>query len=510
MLLFKRISLLTTAAVYFLIFVGGLVRVSGAGLGCPDWPKCFGRWIPPLSIGQLPADIDPAQFNFTLAWIEYVNRLIGVGVGLLVLLAAILAIRHGRRHVGIVGPAVAAAILIAFQGWQGSVVVASELEPFIVTLHMLLAFVIAGLMVVVTFRAYALDTPGSAATRPAGTLQLWLLLLWAVTVVQVLLGTQVREALEFAAIRFPLYSDLQLLSESGTAGLLHAPLGVGLAVLLGLGGAVILMRRQQLRALAAQAAWTMIALGVLEVVIGGLIWSVGLHPVLQVMHLWVAAILAGVVLVAFLAVRYLGADAADPRAYRPRLLGVVVTGMIVLGVLASVVTSRADFARRQLPVLGEVPEFTFVSQSGEPWGRGHLDGKITVAYFGFASCQGPCPVMNGHVAAMYKLYDGDDRVQFAKVSVDPGRDTLAALQAFAQGLGVNDRRWVFLRAPIDSVVWLSERGFMMAAENLPMGHSTKLVLVDRRGRIRGYYSGTDEVSINLLKANIRELVRAET
>ena len=139
-----------------------------------------------------------------------------------------------------------------------------------------------------------------------------------------------------------------------------------------------------------------------------------------------------------------------------------------------------------------------------------MDGKVTVVYFGFASCQGPCPIMNGHVAGMYRLYAGDDRVQFAKISVDPARDTLAALQAFARGLSVMDARWVFLRAPIDSVIWLSEHGFMMAADNLPMGHSTKLVLVDKRGRIRGYYSGTDQAAIDLLMTNIRALVRAES
>jgi len=79
---------------YLLIFTGGLVRVSGSGLGCPDWPKCFGRWIPPTSVSQLPPDWDPAQFNFTLAWIEYLNRLFGVFTGLIILVAAILAVKH--------------------------------------------------------------------------------------------------------------------------------------------------------------------------------------------------------------------------------------------------------------------------------------------------------------------------------------------------------------------------------------------------------------------------------
>src|SRR5580704_1968920 len=93
---FQYLALCTTASTYFLIFAGGLVRASGAGLGCPDWPRCFGSWIPPTSTAGLPPQFDPALFNPTLMWTEYLNRLFGVTVGFLILATTVSAWRHHR------------------------------------------------------------------------------------------------------------------------------------------------------------------------------------------------------------------------------------------------------------------------------------------------------------------------------------------------------------------------------------------------------------------------------
>jgi heme A synthase len=86
---FARLALATTVATYLLILVGALVRASGAGLGCPDWPMCYGRWIPPTSVSQLPAGYDPATFNAILTWTEYTNRLLGVSIGFLIIATAV-------------------------------------------------------------------------------------------------------------------------------------------------------------------------------------------------------------------------------------------------------------------------------------------------------------------------------------------------------------------------------------------------------------------------------------
>jgi len=89
---FQKLALATTATTYLLILVGGLVRAAGAGLGCPDWPKCFGSWVPPTGADQLPPGFDPAQFNPALAWTEYLNRLLGVLVGCLIFATLVAAI----------------------------------------------------------------------------------------------------------------------------------------------------------------------------------------------------------------------------------------------------------------------------------------------------------------------------------------------------------------------------------------------------------------------------------
>src|SRR4029077_6655523 len=177
--LFQRLALLTTAATYFLILVGGLVRASGAGLGCPDWPRCFGSWIPPASAAQLPPQFDPALFNPTLMWTEYVNRLIGVTVGFLILGALVPAWRHHRDDPKILWPTVAAVLLTGFEGWLGGRVVAHELAAWIVPVHLTVALVIVQLLLFATVHA----TKGSQAGGRS-PLALPLVILIAVTLVQ--------------------------------------------------------------------------------------------------------------------------------------------------------------------------------------------------------------------------------------------------------------------------------------------------------------------------------------
>ena len=140
---FTRAALLSVFATYFLVFIGGLVRVSGAGLGCPDWPHCFGGWFPPVSEahllqlqqhaepGTILSQIQPEHFNYTLAWIEYLNRLVGVAVGFCILAMVVVAVLKTRKYKGLVWGSIGVLLLTGFQGWLGGMGGnwGSELQP---------------------------------------------------------------------------------------------------------------------------------------------------------------------------------------------------------------------------------------------------------------------------------------------------------------------------------------------------------------------------------------------
>ena len=203
---YRRVALITIAAVYFLILVGATVRASGAGMGCPDWPTCFGRWIPPTSEAQLPANYQEiyadlgyaeTRFNAVKTWTEYLNRLTGVAIGLLILLTAIYSWSCRRYDRWIPLASIAAFVMVAIQGWLGARVVGSNLQPGIITIHMLMALAIVGVLLFGFFRS----NREIMARQPIGGIDprfaLWLYVVLGCTVLQVTLGTQVREMTDF-------------------------------------------------------------------------------------------------------------------------------------------------------------------------------------------------------------------------------------------------------------------------------------------------------------------------
>ena len=199
---FQKTAVATLAATVLLISVGSLVRITGAGLGCPDWPRCWGLWLPPSGVEDLDLDYlrekgyDPASFNPVKMWIEYANRLVGVAIGLLVFVTFLRSFRYRSTQPAVFYCAGLCFVLVGFQGWLGGQVVRSGLQPGIITLHMFLAVILLCALLYVTFQTLEQRVRVDLSPDAHVTLRRLGFALLAVTVLQLLLGTQVREGID--------------------------------------------------------------------------------------------------------------------------------------------------------------------------------------------------------------------------------------------------------------------------------------------------------------------------
>lgn len=172
---------------------------------------------------------------------------------------------------------------------------------------------------------------------------------------------------------------------------------------------------------------------------------------------------------------------------------------------------------------GEVGDFSLTERSGRTVARSHLTGKVWVAAFFFTCCAGPCPQISGTMAELHQSLAAESDARLVSFTVDPERDTPEALQKYAERYGADPERWLFLTGDQKTLYTLIEKSFFLAVrqnqgkERTPgneVTHSTRLVLVDRRGHIRGYYDGrrVDEQGnavndLPRLKTKLAELLR---
>jgi|YNPBryulayer2012_1023412.scaffolds.fasta_scaffold05751_3 cytochrome c oxidase assembly protein subunit 15 len=305
---FQKWATATMFAVYFLIFIGGLVRVSGAGLGCPDWPRCYGLWIPPTNVQQLPPQYDPLTFNPVLTWIEYLNRLVGVVVGFFILILAGLAVKNFSKQVKILVPSLASLVLVVFQAWLGKIVVTSDLHPFIVTLHLVMALVIVSLLIYVVMQARELHH--REVERLTNDKQSKIVLgLWVAVMLQIVLGTQVRETLEWLAREYPLLNEFDWLERARGIGIAHSIYGTLLTI------AIVWIGRKQLKEnrfsrLLSDVVKFSMAIALAQVGVGGLLVKLGIPQAVQVFHQWMSSLLVG-----FVMAWWIGLTAAEKRTH---------------------------------------------------------------------------------------------------------------------------------------------------------------------------------------------------
>ncbi|MEY2546903.1 MAG: hypothetical protein QOG48_2020 [Verrucomicrobiota bacterium] len=199
----------------------------------------------------------------------------------------------------------------------------------------------------------------------------------------------------------------------------------------------------------------------------------------------------------------------DPALWRTIFLGVP---LIVLTILFIVWRSQlAHLASRPVDSYGALPPFNLVDQAGNKFGSANLDGKIWIADFIFTSCPGPCPIISTRMSEVQKALRDTD-VDLVSFTVDPEKDTPEVLRAYAEKLNAQPQRWHFLTGPKPALYDLSKNGFKLATDDSEPGnpiHSTRFVLIDRHGKIRGYYDALAPDGVTKVIADARHLQREQ-
>jgi cytochrome oxidase Cu insertion factor (SCO1/SenC/PrrC family) len=186
-----------------------------------------------------------------------------------------------------------------------------------------------------------------------------------------------------------------------------------------------------------------------------------------------------------------------------------VVGSILLIVIRGTPTPASAM---EVPVMGWVPEFSLTEANGATVRRGDLIGKVWIASFLFTRCGEACPLLMHHEVRLQGELPVRDDLRLVSFSVDPDWDTPKVLTEYARSFGADRSHWSFLTGDKKQVFHLSIDGFRLAAQEgdpakeMPILHSTKLVLVDRHGAIRGYYDSTDESEMQKLVRDARQVL----
>ncbi len=225
---FKFLTRLSLVLVYLVILAGATVRMTGSGMGCPDWPKCFGYYIPPVEESQVLfqpnskykkgemiiynkekllvaksnfissnlIDLnnwntyekhDYIIFNPLHTWIEYINRLIGAISGIPILLFTIISLVYYKKYKHLTFVSILTVLCMGFQAWLGKTVVDSNLAPFKITFHMLMALFIIALLI------YLVNSSSKYTIKRSRVFTNFLFVAILLTLIQIVLGTQVRQ-----------------------------------------------------------------------------------------------------------------------------------------------------------------------------------------------------------------------------------------------------------------------------------------------------------------------------
>ncbi|TDY11569.1 COX15/CtaA family protein [Meridianimaribacter flavus] len=322
---FNTIAKVTLVLTYLVIIAGAVVRMTGSGMGCPDWPKCFGYYIPPTEKVQLEwhanhdykkgqviivdetlqvaksnftssnefiktnwdtyTKHDYAVFNPTHTWVEYINRLFGALAGLATLVMAFASLKYWKRNKSITLLSFFTVFAMGFQAWLGKTVVDSNLAPLKITIHMVMALAIVAVMLYIIFKTKQSNTSFTFNIQFKNALIVALTL----TCIQVVLGTQVREFVDHQIKALGEGNASNWLNDPTTSFYIHRSFSI--LVLLVNGYLLLLLKKHQLH---YKKVYWVFGILLVEIASGIAMANFSFPFGSQTLHLILASILFGI------------------------------------------------------------------------------------------------------------------------------------------------------------------------------------------------------------------------
>ncbi len=325
---FVKSNRITIIVLFLVIAAGGIVRSTGSGMGCPDWPKCFNRILPPTDVSQLPAGYEELyiegrqkknirfakivdffgytemadkirhdesilvheEFNAAKTWTEYLNRVVGVVAGFCLLFSAIFSFAYIKSKPSIFVWSVLNVFVVIVQAWLGSIVVSTNLMPWIITVHMLLALLIVGISIYTFFKATTLRNRTILINRDWKGMKLLAFVSLALMIVQVVFGTSVRETVDHLNDQGIARQDwIAQMGESYTVHRILAYCSLGVTVIL----FFLIKNRFSSLTLQSKYAWIVLILIGIQMLSGIVLARFNVPAFAQTTHLVVASLLFG-------------------------------------------------------------------------------------------------------------------------------------------------------------------------------------------------------------------------
>lgn len=318
---FIKINLMTVISLFFLILAGGVVRSSGSGMGCPDWPKCFDQYIPPTDVSQLPLDYQqkyvegrlkknenfakmlekagyqdlaykirhdesikvPEEFNAGKTYTEYINRLIGALTGVFLLLTFIFSFPYLKSYSRITVLSFVNLLLVFFQAWLGSIVVSTNLVAWIITVHMLVAVLIIAISIYTYYHARAIKDVTITSNSSGLLLRMVLLFGLILSVIQITIGTEVREAIDAVLQQNPSLARGEWLKSLGNIYSYHKDIAL-LVIAISL-ISYLLVKRNLPNSKQLKFVRVLVGLVFLQVITGFILDYLGMPPYAQALHI---------------------------------------------------------------------------------------------------------------------------------------------------------------------------------------------------------------------------------